>query len=194
MALAASIEQYASDIDAVLCSDYLSGLLSEELVAAIKDICREHRLLLTVDAQGEIYKYAGASLVRCNNHEASSFLGRRLDDEAGYRTGLPEMLRRLEVELVVVTRGGEGVSLIGRNLPYTYLPAHRVEVADVTGAGDTFIAVLTLALAAGIEPVDAGTLANSAAALVVQRIGNAVVTPDELRSVIVEQSKDGSEH
>jgi bifunctional ADP-heptose synthase (sugar kinase/adenylyltransferase) len=77
--------------------------------------------------------------------------------------------------------------LAGHALPYTHLPACRVEVADVTGAGDTFIAVTTLALAGGLAAAEAASLANTAASLVVRRIGNAVVTRDELREAVAEQ-------
>jgi D-glycero-beta-D-manno-heptose-7-phosphate kinase len=178
------INQRAGTIDAVLCSDYLSGLLSPELVQALARICREHQLLLSVDAQGELEKYRGAGLLRCNNHEAATFLRRRLRSDDEYAAGLSELLDGLEAQLVVVTRGADGVSMMGRHLPYIHLPARTVEVADVTGAGDTFIAVITLGLAAGLPAVEAARLANTAASLVVRRIGNAVVSPDELRDTI----------
>jgi rfaE bifunctional protein kinase chain/domain len=155
-------------------------------VSSIKEICTEHKLLLTVDAQGELDKYRGADVLRCNNHEAGGFLGKRLETEADYQAALAEMRDRLDAGLVVVTRGGEGVSLIGRDVPYAHVPARLVEVADVTGAGDTFIAVLTLALVSHVSPVRAVELANIAASLVVRRIGNAVVTPDELREALAE--------
>ena len=182
--LSGLIRSSARDVDAILCSDYLSGLLTPELVGTIGEICREHRILLTVDAQGDLNKYRGASLLRCNNQEAAGFLGQRLASEADYSRALPQMLDKLAVDLVVVTRGADGVSLAGRDVPYTHLAAHRVEVADVTGAGDTFVAVMTLALAARLAPLDAAALANAAAALVVRRIGNAVVTPAELRAAV----------
>ncbi len=186
VSLGALVGRQADRIDAILCSDYLSGLLTPELVDTLKGISRERGILLTVDAQGELHKYRGASLLRCNKEEAASFLGSRLQSEADFTAGLARMVDTLEVNLVVVTRGPDGVSLLGRELPYTHLPAHRVEVADVTGAGDTFIAVITLGLAAGMEPIEAASLANLAAALVVRRIGNAVVTPGELRAAIRE--------
>lgn len=182
--LAALIGVHASSVDAILCSDYLSGLLTTTLAQAIRVTCAEQRLLFTVDAQGELEKYRGADLLRCNNDEASNFLRRRLESEGDFRTGLSDMLEQLEVGLVVVTRGGQGLSMIGRDVPYTYLAAHKVEVADVTGAGDTFIAVLTLALASSTPPLAAAELANAAAALVVRRVGNAVVTPGELRGAM----------
>ena len=189
--LAGLIAVCAERVDAILCSDYLSGLLTPDLTDAIRTICHEHSVLLAVDAQGELDKYRGAGLLRCNNHEAAAFLRRRLESEADFEAALERMLKLLEVDLVVVTRGAAGLSLAGRDVPYVHLPAHRVEVADVTGAGDTFIAVVTLALAAGVAAADAAALANAAASLVVRRIGNAVVTPVELAAAV--QAHDRAE-
>ncbi|MBA3945545.1 MAG: ribokinase [Herpetosiphonaceae bacterium] len=167
-------------VEAVLCSDYLSGLLTPELVAQLIAECRAHKVLVTVDAQGELAKYRGASLLRCNNHEAQHHLGRTLLSEDDFRDACEAMLHELEVELLIVTRGSAGLSIRGHDLPYTHIPSRRVEVADTTGAGDTFIAVMTLALAAGWQPVEAADLANHAAGLVVRRFGNAVLTLADL--------------
>jgi rfaE bifunctional protein kinase chain/domain len=178
------IEQTSARIDAVLCSDYLSGLLTAPLVQGLKHLCAKRHLLLTVDAQGELDKYVGVDLVRCNNDEAAAYLGYRLQTEDDYRRGLAELLDRLRPRLLVVTRGRDGLSLQGEGQPYRYIPAHGVEAADTTGAGDTFIAAMTLSLSAGLQPVAAAQLANYAAGLVVRRLGNAVVTPEELAAGI----------
>lgn len=183
-ALVARISACASEIDAILCSDYLSGLLTPALVRQIERLCAEHQVLLAVDAQGELAKYAGADLLRCNNDEAAAYLGYPLTTEPDYRRALGDLLRVLDPDLIVVTRGRDGLSLQGRAQPYLHIPAHRVEAADTTGAGDTFSAVMTLALAARIAPAPAAHLANYAAGLVVRRLGNAVVTPDEFAAGI----------
>lgn len=180
---AALIERIAAripQVDAVLCSDYLSGLFTPVLAGQLTQLCAEHDVLLTVDAQGELAKYARAGLLRCNNDEAAAYLGRAIVSEDDYRQALADLLRQLEPELMIVTRGRDGLSIQGRSQPYQHIPAHRVEAADTTGAGDTFIAVMTLALAARLDPVTAAQLANYAAGLVVRRLGNAVVTPAEL--------------
>jgi len=179
-ALLRCIDERLADSDAVLCSDYLSGLLTPELGAALRKLCDEHKVLLTVDAQGELGKYRGAGLLRCNNDEAAAFLGRSIEGEDGYRAALGELVERLEPQLMVVTRGRDGLSLQGLQQPYLFVPAHRVEAADTTGAGDTFIAVMTLGLVSGMDAPSAARLANYASGLVVRRLGNAVVTPDEL--------------
>lgn len=168
-------------VDAVLCSDYQIGLLSSHVVHAIRDLCHRHGVLLTVDAQGNAHYYHGVDLFRCNNIEAAAALGTPLRDEHDFRMGLEELQRRLDARLVIVTRGPDGLSMLGDESHYTHLAAANVsEVYDTTGAGDTFIAVATLALAAGTKPLAAAHLANVASALVVRKFGNAVVTPEEL--------------
>jgi rfaE bifunctional protein kinase chain/domain len=171
--------------DAVLCSDYQAGLLTPAVVEVVRQGCHRHGLQFCVDAQGSASLYHGADLFRCNNREAEIALGEALPDEAAFRRGVARLRIELGARLVIVTRGPDGLSLEGEGEPYSYLPALRVsEVYDTIGAGDTFAAVATLALAAGIGGKEAAQLANAAAALVVRRIGNAVVTPEELRAAV----------
>jgi rfaE bifunctional protein kinase chain/domain len=167
--------------DAVLCSDYQLGLLSQAVVEKLRTLCSRHGVLLTVDAQGNSHYYQGVDLFRCNNVEASAALGRPLRTEEDFRAGLYELWSTLRAKLVIVTRGPEGLCLFGDAVEYHTLEAAKTsEVYDTTGAGDTFIAVATLALAAGLEPLAVARLANAAAALTVRKFGNAVVTPAEL--------------
>jgi rfaE bifunctional protein kinase chain/domain len=181
----AVLEEHVCQVDAVLCSDYQIGLLSPTVVDSIRTLCRQHNILLTVDAQGNAPYYQGVDLFRCNDREAAATLGRPLHTEQDFRTGLEELQTRLGVRLLIVTRGPDGLSLQGKNTPYTHLAAVNVsEVYDTTGAGDTFIAVVTLALAADLEPRTAAWIANTAAGLVVRKLGNAVVTPDELGQML----------
>lgn len=179
--LIAILADHIPHVDALICSDYQIGLLSPAVVTSIRDLCRRHRVLLCVDAQGNSHYYQGVDLFRCNNVEAAAAVGFALRDEADYRRAVQELHTRLQARLVIVTRGPDGLSIAGEHQPYAHLPAIQVsEVYDTTGAGDTFIALATLALVAGCSALEAAQLANSAAALVVRRLGNAVVTADEL--------------
>lgn len=182
----AALATYVSQVDAVLCSDYQLGLLTPAVIDAARALCRQYGVLLTVDTQGNSHYYQEVDLFRCNNAEASAALGRSLQGEADFRTGLADLQHRLNARLVIVTRGPDGASILGDGIDYTRIPATNVsEVYDTTGAGDTFIAVATLALAAGLKPLVAAQLASTAAALVVQKLGNAVVTSEELGQVFV---------
>jgi rfaE bifunctional protein kinase chain/domain len=181
----AALHAHVPGAAAVLCSDYQLGLLTPRVIATVRDLCARHGALFTVDAQGSALLYRGADLFRCNNTEAAAALGRPLLGEADYVAGLAELREALQARLVMVTRGPEGLSMVGADVPYTHVPAVQVsEVYDTIGAGDTFIAVATLALAAGLDGRTAALLANSAAALVVRRLGNAVVTPEELAGAV----------
>ena len=184
-AVIACLRRLVPQHHAVICSDYLGGLLSPRVVEAVRELCRTHGVLFAVDAQGNAHLYAGADLFRCNDREAAAALGKPLKKEADFVAGVAKLRATLKARLVIVTRGPDGLSLEGEGQPYTHVPALRVsEVYDTIGAGDTFVAVATMALAAGIGGVQAAQLANAAAALVVRRIGNAVVSPEELAEAL----------
>jgi len=172
-------------VDAVLVSDYQSGVATRELIDTVLKAARTQGKLCTVDAQGSFDKYGGFGLVKGNRQEFESALGLRLESEADYRAAAERLLAEMHVGAVFITRGGEGLSVISREGGYLHVPAaNRTEVFDVTGAGDTVIAVATLALLAGGDVTVAARLANHAAGLVVRRLGNVAVTPEELISAI----------
>jgi rfaE bifunctional protein kinase chain/domain len=182
----ARLADLAPAVDALLISDYRAGLVTSRLVAACRELAREHKLLLTVDTQGELEKYHGFDLLKCNHHEASAALGYPLETEEDFRTVTRRLLSKLEAGAIIITRGPQGMSVRGENadrgkVPYTHIMSANVsEVFDVTGAGDTVIAVATLGLAAGLNLLLAAQLANYAAGLVVRKLGNAAPTPEEL--------------
>jgi len=177
-AIVAHLKALIPQVDAVLVSDYRTGVASEAVVAAVLQSARRHGKLATVDSQGNLHKFSGFDLVKCNQREAEAVLGRPLSTEDDFREAQEQLLAELEIQAILITRGPEGMSLLGRDQPYAHIPAANVsEVFDVTGAGDTVIAVTTLALAAGLS---AAHLANYAAGLVVRKLGNATATPEEL--------------
>ncbi|MBC8249026.1 MAG: bifunctional hydroxymethylpyrimidine kinase/phosphomethylpyrimidine kinase [Anaerolineales bacterium] len=179
--IVAHLDALISQVDAVLISDYRTGVASEAVVAASLKLTRQHGKLATVDSQGNLHKFAGFDLVKCNQREAEAVLGRTIVTEDDFQAAQQQLLAELEVQAILITRGPEGMSLLGRDQPYAHIPAANVsEVFDVTGAGDTVIAVATLALAAGLDLLSAAHLANYAAGLVVRKLGNATATPAEL--------------
>ncbi len=184
----AALREQIPTVAAVICSDYQLGLMTPAVIGATRDLCRAHGVLFTVDAQGNSHAYHSADLFRCNNQEAAAALGTRLEREEDFVDGLAKLRDTLSARLVIVTRGPQGLSIIGQGLGYRHLPAvHVSEVYDTIGAGDTFIAVTTLGLAAGLDPVAAAQIANTASALVVRRLGNAVVSLEELAAALAHQ-------
>jgi len=181
-ALRAAVE--AAGCDAVLVSDYRSGVITVPLVAAVAARRERDGILTTVDSQGELAKFAGFGLVKCNQGEAEQVLGHPLGDLASRAADLAALRERLGCRTLVVTRGGEGASLAGED-GYVEVPAaNRTEVFDVTGAGDTVVAVMTGALLAGGTPEQAARLAQAAAGVVVRKWSNAQASRAEIAAAL----------
>lgn len=184
--LVAFLEEAAAGADAILVSDYKSGVVTPETISACHRLSAGHGKLLTVDSQGDLQRFRGFGVVKCNQAEAEAALGEPLTTEEAFESGCRRLLAKLGACVVVITRGGDGLSLMEEDGSYLHIPvANRSEVFDVTGAGDTVIAVLTLAMSAGATPTTAAHLANYAAGLVVRRVGNATTNVEELRESVV---------
>jgi len=180
-ALNRHLRRLIPQVDAVLVSDYKSGVVTPPLLDTARSQARRLHKLITADSQGDLHNFAGFDVVKSNRRETERTLGRSLEKEADFRWAGEHLLGELGAQAVLITRGGEGMSLASREEGYLHIPAaNRSEVFDVTGAGDTVIAVLTLALAAGATVLQAAHLANHAAGLVVRRLGNVAPTPEEL--------------
>ena len=175
------IDALADTADAILVSDYLKGTVSRAVAAAAIAAARRRRVPLLVDPKvPHIDYYRGATVITPNHHEAEAvtFMRIRTSDDAAAAASL--FRERAGCESVLITRGEHGMTLLGPD-GHAELEAEAREVSDVTGAGDTVIATMTLALAAGSTLVDAARLANRAAGIVVGKFGPATVTTDELR-------------
>jgi D-glycero-beta-D-manno-heptose-7-phosphate kinase len=184
----AAVEQTLRSIQAILLSDYHAGLLTPLLVTTIRELAQSANVLLTADAQGELDKYAHFGVVKCNADDARDYLRRDPQSDDEFAAAAEELRDRLELTTgMVITRGAQGATIAAAGGSAVHCPAPAVtDVYDVVGAGDTTIAVLTLALAAGASLADATTLANYASGLVVRRVGNYSPTPDELRGALDE--------
>jgi len=183
--VSAFIRATAPDIDAVLFSDYKGGVVGQHVAETGVGACRAHGKLATVDSQGDLFKFAGFGVVKANQQETETALSLKLTDEDSFREAAALLLGRLGAQAVVITRGGDGMSLFDSAGCYAHIPAaNRSEVFDVTGAGDTVIAVLTAALAAGASAFQSCCLANIAAGLVVRKLGNATASIEEISSAI----------
>ena len=173
-----------TNTDAVLVSDYRSGVVTERVVTTIREIQPDKRVLKTVDSQGELTKFSGFDLVKCNQGEAEQVLGYPLGDRVQREESLPVLRRQIGCGALVVTRGGDGASIVTDD-GYAEVPSsNRSEVYDVTGAGDTVVAMMTAAMLAGGSPVEAAMLAQIAAGVVVRKWGNAQATRDEILAAL----------
>lgn len=180
------ISSEVTNSSAILVSDYHTGLLTTSLVQQIRD--QFDSVLLSADAQGGLDKYDGFGLVKCNADEAHSFTGRALVNDQDFADAALDLCQQLGLtRCMVITRGAAGITLATAEGDAMHVRAPAVtDVFDTVGAGDTTIAVLTLALAGGMGCVEAAQLANYASGLVVRRVGNYAPTQSELIQAIRE--------
>ena len=183
------LESALRTCDAVLISDYGAGVVTPALVRQVKQRLRARtgrRVPVLLDSRYDLPRYQGLTASTPNESEVEAMLGVRIDDDRKVleKAGRA-VLERTRMEAVLITRGSRGMALFERDRPTVHIPIHGSdEIADVTGAGDTVIAAVTQALAAGASMEDAARLANYAGGLVVMKRGTATVTRDELRAAI----------
>ena len=178
----------ALSADAVLVSDYGSGLVTPALVGRLRTAMRRagHPVPILVDSRYQLLKYRGLTACTPNESEVEQALGVRINDNvrALERAGR-QILSETRMDAVLVTRGSRGMALFVPNAPTVHIPiSGSDEIADVTGAGDTVMATLALALGAGASFESAARLANYAGGLVVMKRGTATVGADELRDAV----------
>ena len=182
--------QAAAHCDAILLSDYGTGLVTPELSVALARKARNGVPIL-IDSRYDLLKYRGLTACTPNESEVEQMLDTRIGEnlkaiEAAGR----ELLERTKMDAVLITRGSRGMALFEPDRPTVHVPIYGSdEVADVTGAGDTVIATMTLTLAAGGSFTDSARLANYAAGLVVMKRGTATVSPEELREAISNEKR-----
>ncbi|MFB3904670.1 MAG: D-glycero-beta-D-manno-heptose-7-phosphate kinase [Acidobacteriota bacterium] len=167
---------------AVILSDYLKGLLVAPLVDCLVESSRRRNMFLAVDPKADDFCiYRGASIITPNKREAERASGLSISDDQSLVSAGNRLLERTGAAHILITRGEEGMTLIEKGHHF-HLPTLAREVFDVTGAGDTVIATLTLAVAAGATVREAAHLANHAAGIVVGKVGTAAATAEELRA------------
>jgi rfaE bifunctional protein kinase chain/domain len=194
-------------IDALVLSDYDKGLITDAFAERVLHACHQFRVPVFVKPKNsKLYAYNGARVIVCNTKEAGFYVSRVLNDEKSIEEAGRALLPHFGCAAVVITRGENGMSIFEESSPRAlHIPATSFEVTyarvghpglerhstgrqvfDVTGAGDTVLSVLSLALAAGASLSDAAILANAAAGVVVGKLGTATVTPAELSAALDE--------
>jgi D-beta-D-heptose 7-phosphate kinase/D-beta-D-heptose 1-phosphate adenosyltransferase len=189
----------------LVLSDYDKGLITDAFAERVLSAC--HRLKVPVFVKpktSRLYAYRGARVIVCNTKEAGFFVTRSLQDETSVEEAGRNLLAHFGCSAVVITRGEKGMSIFEESAPrHITIPATSFEVTyarvgqpgvergatgrqvfDVTGAGDTVLSVLSLAVAAGASLLDAAVLANTAAGVVVGKLGTASVTIPELAAAL----------
>lgn len=174
------VQQHLDSLHACVLSDYAKGVVTDHLLRSLISTCKEANIPVIVDPKGLHYsRYRGATVVTPNTAEAHL----AADNSDGDMT-IEEVADRLQSEIgdtaLLITRGSQGMSLFTPGVPPVHIPAQARNIYDVTGAGDTVVAVLSLLLATGMELAVAAHLANYAAGIVVGKVGTACVSLEEL--------------
>jgi D-beta-D-heptose 7-phosphate kinase/D-beta-D-heptose 1-phosphate adenosyltransferase len=194
-------------LDALVLSDYDKGLISDALAERVLSACHSLEIPVFVGPKSsKLYAYRGARVIVCNAREAEMFVARSLGDEKSVEETGRALLAHFGCGAVIITRGEKGMSVVeetstgqlhvpatGAEVTYARVGQSAVarggvgrQVFDVTGAGDTVLSVVALAVAAGAELRDAAVLANAAAGVVVGKLGTASVTAAELAAAVEE--------
>jgi rfaE bifunctional protein kinase chain/domain len=174
------IAKHTSRCSAIIVSDYLKGCVTRRVMQAVVTASVERGTPVLVDPKiPHLDYYRGATVVTPNHHEAEAATHRRVRSEDEARDAARVFQERAGCHNVLMTRGDQGIWLLSRELE-GHLPAAAREVADVTGAGDTVIAALAVALAAGATTAEAARVANEAAGIVVAKFGPATASTTEL--------------
>lgn len=179
------LEARVAAADAVVLSDYGKGVLTTKVLRTVIDAARAAKKPVLVDPKGRDFsRYRGATLLTPNRREAEEALGRKLDSLESLPEAALELKRTADLAMSVITLGADGIFFLGEGGQSGRVPTVARAVFDVTGAGDTVIAQLALALGAGLDLQTAVHLANHAAGIVVGRRGAASVTRQELRAAL----------
>jgi rfaE bifunctional protein kinase chain/domain len=194
-------------LDGLVLSDYDKGLLGDAFADRVLSAAHQLKVPVFVKPKtSRLYAYRGARVIVCNAKEAGHYVGRTLSDEKSVEEAGRALLPHFGCAAVVITRGGQGMTIFEEVSPrHVHIPATSFEVTyarvgqpgidrgatgrqvfDVTGAGDTVLSVLSLAIAAGAPLSDAALLANTAAGVVVGKLGTASVSPEELAGALDE--------
>lgn len=189
-AVLSAFDQNIGNVDACLISDYAKGLLTPAICAHVISRARQLGKPVIVDPKGASFtKYSGCSVITPNLRETEAASKHSVESEADLFKAVAELQAVLGQSAVLVTRGPDGMTLFRDRVEVLHAPALAHEVFDVTGAGDTVVGTLTLALASGLRMEEAVLLANMAASVVVQKTGTATVSPEEL---VVSGNQSGS--
>lgn len=172
--------------DVVVLSDYAKGVLTPALIRRLIEVAGDAGKPVVVDPKGNDYSiYRGATMLTPNRKELSEAVRRESKGDADVAAAATELRDALGCEAVLVTRSDEGMTLVTRNAAPVHVPAYAVKISDVSGAGDTVVAVLAAMLGLKADYESAMRAANAAAAVVVGKRGTATVSTGELRHRIL---------
>ena len=187
--LRAYIKSILPTVDGVVISDYGSGTVTEGLQTLLIDYCRAHDIPSIVDSRYTVRRFSGIGYVKQNDAELAAAVGRELATTEDIIRAAEELREELHAKGFLVTRGELGMVLVESGAVHEIPVSDKSEVFDVSGAGDTCVAAVILALAAGVAPATAARLSNIASGIAVRKLGTSTVSVRELAAAI-EKSRE----
>lgn len=168
-------------IDGIILEDYNKGVLTKSLIQRVIEFANQNEIIITVDPKFDnFFEYKNVTLFKPNRKESEDALGMRLDSEENVFKAGKKLKEILNPKFLLITRGEKGMTLFSSDGKIDSIPTRARKVADVSGAGDTVIATITMALSAGAEIREAATIANLAAGLVCEEVGIVPVNRESL--------------
>jgi rfaE bifunctional protein kinase chain/domain len=183
------IRKNINSIDGIIIEDYNKGVVVKEFISEIITLASASNKIITVDPKfNNFFEYRGVTVIKPNRKEAEEAMGVRLKSEDDIIQTGKALLDRLHAKNILLTLGEQGMTLFESNGQISSMPTKALNVADVSGAGDTVIATLTMALTAGATIKEASTLANYAGGIVCGYIGIVPINPDELTCSVLDDN------
>lgn len=177
--------------DAIIISDYNLGVVTPKMIETCKAVAYAQNMVLAVDSHQSLTLFDGATIATPNQPEAEENLGYFLSSPEKLVQGGLELKNKAGLQNLLITRGSEGMSLFEADGRIHHIPVfNRSEVFDVTGAGDTVISTLALAMATGASALEAATLGNLAASIVVKKYATATTSPQEMLATLQEMDEN----
>ena len=176
-----SLDNMISQIDAIILQDYNKGVLTPNLITKIIELANKHDIIITVDPKFDnFFEYKNATLFKPNRKETENAFGMRINSEESIENAGTKLLERLDVNYCLLTLGEDGMAIFEQGKPYTHIPTIARKVVDVSGAGDTVISTITMALAVDCNINEAAYLANYAGGMVCEIAGIVPINSDDL--------------
>lgn len=178
------------DLDGIILQDYNKGVLSSSLISRIIELANKNKKLITVDPKfNNFYEYKNVTVFKPNRHEAEDILGMKIKTDADVSFAGNTLLNKLNPRNVLLTLGEGGIAVFEKGKPEKRMPTKARKVADVSGAGDTVISTLTMALAASADIYEASYLANYAGGLVCEEVGIVPIELEKLFDTVIRENK-----
>ena len=183
--LISKIDKFLPEVEGIILSDYGSGTITEGIKKWLIRYCQQKKIPSIVDSRYDIGRFEGIGFIKQNDTELANFVGHDLKDMGALIDAGAEIMRKLNANAALITRGEKGMSLFERDGAVHHIPvSDKSEVFDVSGAGDTCVAAFMLALTGKINPVVAARISNVAAGVAVRKMGTSTVNFEELRKAL----------